>query len=69
MANEKLVSVIIPVYNGERYLGEAIECVLAQDYRPIVAVIRGAKNAAFRARKNITTGIDGKGISINVAYQ
>lgn len=28
-----LVSVIIPVYNGDRYLGEAIESILAQSYQ------------------------------------
>jgi glycosyltransferase involved in cell wall biosynthesis len=39
MASEKLVSVIIPVYNGERYLGGAIENVLAQDYRPIEIIV------------------------------
>ncbi len=39
MANEKLVSVVIPVYNGERYLGGAIENVLAQDYRPIEIIV------------------------------
>jgi len=40
MSNEnKLVSVIIPVYNGERYLGEAIESILAQDYGPIEVII------------------------------
>jgi glycosyltransferase involved in cell wall biosynthesis len=39
MANEKLVSVIIPVYNGERYLGGAIENILAREYRPIEIVV------------------------------
>jgi glycosyltransferase involved in cell wall biosynthesis len=34
-----LVSAIIPVHNGERYLGEAIESVLAQTYRPIDLVV------------------------------
>lgn len=34
-----LVSAIIPVHNSERYLGEAIESVLAQTYRPIELVI------------------------------
>jgi len=37
--NRSLVSVIIPVYNGERYLAEAIESVLAQTYRPIEIVV------------------------------
>jgi glycosyltransferase involved in cell wall biosynthesis len=34
-----LVSVIIPVYNGERYLVEAIESVLSQDYRPLELIV------------------------------
>ena len=29
-----LVSCIVPVFNGERYLGEALESILAQTYRP-----------------------------------
>ncbi|MBN1317303.1 MAG: glycosyltransferase family 2 protein [Anaerolineales bacterium] len=32
---DKLVTVIIPVYNGECYLAEAIESVLTQNYTPI----------------------------------
>lgn len=34
MNNHYLVSVIIPVYNGERYLAEAIESVLVQTQKP-----------------------------------
>jgi glycosyltransferase involved in cell wall biosynthesis len=34
MSARPLVSVIIPVFNGERYLAAAIESVLAQDYAP-----------------------------------
>jgi glycosyltransferase involved in cell wall biosynthesis len=34
-----LVSVIIPVYNGERYLSRAIESVIAQEYRPIEIIV------------------------------
>jgi len=33
MADKPPVSVVIPVHNGERYLAEAIESVLAQTYR------------------------------------
>jgi glycosyltransferase involved in cell wall biosynthesis len=34
-----LVSIIIPVYNGEKYLAEAIESVFAQTYRPLEAIV------------------------------
>jgi glycosyltransferase involved in cell wall biosynthesis len=39
MGNKTLISVIIPVYNCERYLTEAIESVLAQTYRPIEIIV------------------------------
>ena len=29
-----LISCIVPVFNGERYLGEALDSILAQTYRP-----------------------------------
>lgn len=32
---DPLVSVVVPVYNCERHLAEAIESVLAQTYRTI----------------------------------
>lgn len=38
MANP-LVSIIIPVYNGEKYLAEAIESILSQTYRPFEIII------------------------------
>jgi glycosyltransferase involved in cell wall biosynthesis len=36
---ESLISVIIPVYNGKKYLAEAIESALAQIYRPIEIIV------------------------------
>ncbi len=44
MNENTLISVIIPVYNGERYLSGAIESVLIQEYRPceIIAVNDGS---------------------------
>jgi len=35
----ELVSICIPVYNGERFLKESIECVLHQSYRHIEVLI------------------------------
>jgi glycosyltransferase involved in cell wall biosynthesis len=34
-----LVSIIIPVYNGENYLREAIDSALAQTYKPIEVIV------------------------------
>ena len=34
-----LVSVVIPVYNGERFLAQALESVHAQTYRPIEVIV------------------------------
>ena len=33
--NERLVSVVVTVYNAAPYLGEAIDSVFAQTYRPL----------------------------------
>jgi len=34
-----LVSCIVPVFNGERYLSEALESIFAQSYRPLEVII------------------------------
>ena len=39
MTGRPLVSVIIPVYNGTNYLGEAVASVFAQTYQPIELII------------------------------
>jgi glycosyltransferase involved in cell wall biosynthesis len=34
-----LISCIVPVYNGERYLSEALESIFAQSYRPLEVIV------------------------------
>jgi len=36
---ESLVSCIVPVYNGERYLQEALDSILAQTHRPLEIIV------------------------------
>ena len=37
--SDPVVSVVIPVYNGERFLAEALGSVFAQDYQPLEVVV------------------------------
>jgi glycosyltransferase involved in cell wall biosynthesis len=47
--SDPLVSVIIAVKDGERFLGEAIESVLGQEYRPLeIIVVDGQSRDASR---------------------
>jgi glycosyltransferase involved in cell wall biosynthesis len=36
---DPLISCIIPVYNGERYLREAVDSILGQTYRPLQVIL------------------------------
>lgn len=37
--NEPLVSAILPAYNAERYIGDAIASIFRQAHRPIEVIV------------------------------
>jgi len=37
--NKSLISCIVPVFNGENYLAEALDSIFAQTYRPIEVIV------------------------------
>jgi len=39
MTEAPLISTVIPVFNCEKYLGAAIESILAQNYQPIQIIV------------------------------
>lgn len=53
---DNLVSVIIPVYNYERYLGEALESVLSQTYKhlEVIVVDDGSTDRSAEVAKSFT---------------
>lgn len=59
MINRSLVSVIIPVFNGECYLDEAIQSVLAQTYCPmeVIVVDDGSTDGSANILKNYGSAI------------
>jgi len=56
---ESLISVIIPVYNGEKYLAEAIESVLAQTYprTEIIVIDDGSADRSADVARNFSKTI------------
>jgi glycosyltransferase involved in cell wall biosynthesis len=37
--NTKLISAVVPVYNGAKYLAATLESILAQNYRPLEVIV------------------------------
>ncbi len=56
MTESPLVSVIVPVYNGEAYLAEALESVFAQDYAPLEVIVAddGSTDASLEIARSFS---------------
>ena len=39
MANDSLVSIIVPIYNVEKYLRRCVESILAQSYKKMEIIL------------------------------
>jgi glycosyltransferase involved in cell wall biosynthesis len=67
-----LVSVVLPIYNHERYVVEAIKSVFDQTYRPIelIAIDDGSTDDSFaRAAAFVDAAAGASGISVSLTRQ
>ena len=55
MTDHPRISVVMPVYNGERFLSEAIESILNQSYRDFEFII--VDDGSTDSTPDILTGI------------
>jgi glycosyltransferase involved in cell wall biosynthesis len=55
---QPLISCVIPVFNGERYLREAVDSILAQTYRPLQIIV--ADDGSTDGTPAMAAGYDGQ---------
>ena len=64
MSEAPRISCIVPVYNGERFVAETVESILAQIYRPIEVLV-----VDDGSTDSTTKVLDGFGTQISVIHQ
>ena len=59
MTSQPLVSVVIPVRNGERFLREALDSVLTQVYEPLelIVVDDGSSDGSLAVARSFGSGV------------
>jgi glycosyltransferase involved in cell wall biosynthesis len=56
---KQLVSIIVPAYNSEKWIGACIESALAQSYQPkeVIVVDDGSTDSTFEIARSLSTSI------------
>ena len=57
-----LVSILIPAYNAERYVGEAVESALAQTYPHVEVVV--VNDGSTDGTRDVLAGYEGRGVRV-----
>jgi glycosyltransferase involved in cell wall biosynthesis len=65
--SEELLSVVVPSYNHEAFIGQAIESVIEQDYRPLELIIidDGSKDGSCDIVRKYLPKIKAAGITVD----
>lgn len=62
MPNNPIVSICIPAYNAEKYINEALDCLLAQSYKKIEIIV--VNDGSSDNTSNILESYKDKGVKI-----
>ena len=67
LEDDGLITVIVPVFNGERYLKEAVESIIAQTYRPLAVVV--VDDGSTDGTPDVANALSVESISVCIRYE